>query len=73
MANVILNVPDISCEHCEHTIVDALTPVKGVRNVNVDIPARRVNVEYDDATVDVNRFKEVLQAEDYPVASVATS
>ena len=70
MSNVILNVPDISCEHCERTITNALTPVDGVRSVNVDIPTRRVTVDYDETAVNVNRFKEVLQEEDYPVESV---
>ena len=40
MASAVLNVPDISCEHCERTITNALTPVDGVRTVNVDIPTR---------------------------------
>ena len=38
MATSILNVPDISCEHCERAITNALTPISGVRSVNVDIP-----------------------------------
>ena len=71
MANVILNVPDISCEHCERTITSALTPVDGVRSVNVDIPTKQVTVEYDASAVDVNRFKDVLKEEDYPVESIA--
>ena len=71
MANVILNVPDISCEHCERTITNALTPVDGVRSVNIDIPTKQVTVDYDESAVDVTRFKEVLEAEDYPVESVA--
>ncbi len=70
MTKVTLNVPDISCEHCEHTITSALTPVAGVRSVRVDIPAKRVEVEYDDAAVDVSKMKEILQGEDYPVESV---
>ncbi len=71
MARVTLNVPDISCEHCERTITRALTPVEGVRAVRVDIPAKRVEVEYDDTSVDVNRMKAVLQEEEYPVESVS--
>ncbi len=67
MANVILNVPDISCERCERAITNALTPVDGVRSVHVDIPTKQVTVEYDESSVEVNRFKEVLQEEDYPV------
>ncbi len=71
MAKTTLNVPDISCEHCERTITEALTPLDGVRDVKVDIPSKQVNVEYDESTVDVNRFKAVLQEEDYPVASAS--
>lgn len=71
MAKTTLSVPDISCEHCERTITEALTPLDGVRDVKVDIPSKQVNVEYDESTVDVNTFKAVLQEEDYPVASAS--
>lgn len=73
MAKVTLNVPDISCEHCERTITNALTPVEGVRSVRVDIPSKRVEVDYDDAAVDVNKMKGILQEEEYPVESVNTA
>ena len=72
MAKVTLNVPDISCEHCERTITNALTPVAGVRTVRVDIPTKRVEVEYDDAAIDVNKMKGILQEEEYPVESVSS-
>ena len=71
MASTVLNVPDISCEHCERTITNALTPVNGVRSVNVDIPGRQVQVDYDEAQVSVDQMKHVLKEEDYPVESVA--
>ena len=71
MAQAILNIPDISCEHCQMTITNALTPVDGVRGVIVDIPTKQARVDYDETTVDVNRLKEILQEEDYPVESVA--
>jgi copper chaperone CopZ len=70
MKTVILNVPDISCEHCERAITEALTPVDGVKSVAVDIPGKQVRVEYDEGQVDVDQMKDVLQEEDYPVASV---
>jgi copper chaperone CopZ len=63
-------VPDISCEHCERVVSAALTPLAGVRSVKVDIPAARVDVEYDEATGDVERMKQVLADEDYPVQAV---
>ena len=71
MQTAILSVPDISCEHCERAITGALTPVDGVRSVAVDIPARQVRVEYDETKVDVERMKEALAEEEYPVASVS--
>ena len=71
MAQAVLNVPDISCDHCERTVKNALVPLQGVRSVQVDIPAKRVTVEYDDQAVSIERMKAVLQEEDYPVASVA--
>ena len=43
----------------------------GIRAVNVDIPAKQVKVDYDDAQVDVEQMMEILQEEDYPVESVA--
>jgi copper chaperone len=73
MATSILNVPDISCEHCERTITAALQPEDGIDAVAVDIPARQVRVDYDPAEISVDRIKEVLADEDYPVASVAAA
>ena len=71
MPTTVLNVPDISCEHCERPITNALGPVAGIRAVKVDIPARQVKVDYDEASVNVEQMKEILQEEDYPVESVA--
>ena len=73
MKQVVLNIPDISCAHCERTITETLGPVDGVRSVRVDIPTKQVRVEYDEGTADVERMKEVLAEEDYPVASTASA
>jgi copper chaperone CopZ len=70
MTTVLLNVPDISCEHCERTITQALAPLDGVQSVAVDIPAKRVRVEYDPSRVDPERMQQTLADEDYPVESV---
>jgi copper chaperone len=73
MALTVLNVPDISCEHCEHTITEALSPVDGVQSVKVDIPAHQVRVEYDAARVDIDKMKTILGEEEYPVESVLSA
>ena len=66
MATTVLNVPDISYEHCERTITNALTPVAGIRTVHVDICEKQARMEFDAAQVSVDRMKDVLQEEDYP-------
>jgi copper chaperone CopZ len=38
--------------------------------VDVNIPGKQVTVEYDQATVDVQRLSGILEEEDYPVESV---
>ena len=68
MATVVLSVPDISCEHCERTIREALASVQGIQHLEVNIPAKQVRVTYDEAQVAAERVKEILQREGYPVA-----
>jgi copper chaperone len=69
--NVVLNVPDISCDHCERAITGALSPVEGIETVTVDIPAKQVRVAFDEARVGVDEMKEILAEEEYPVESTS--
>lgn len=68
MSQVVLNVPNISCGHCERTITGALSPVEGVRKVDVDIASRQVRVNFDETAVGLERIEQILAEEDYPVA-----
>ena len=67
VALVKLSVPDISCEHCERAVKNALGSVEGIQQVDVDIPGKTVEVRYDPSAVGVDRMKDVLAEEDYPV------
>jgi copper chaperone len=70
MTSVTFNVPNISCEHCQHAITSALLPVEGIEGVHVDIPSKEVHVTYDATIVDTKRMESILAGEDYPVASI---
>jgi copper chaperone len=70
MTTKTLSVPDISCEHCERAIKGALEPLAGVQSVNVDIPAKKVRVAYDESRVDIAQIKAAVEDEEYPVAAV---
>lgn len=67
MATAVLNVPDISCEHCERTITQTLAPQQGVRSVRVDIPGKKVFLDYDESTIGLDKVGELLDEEGYPV------
>ena len=70
MAQIVLSVPGITCGHCERVITNALAREAGVNDVRVDIPARKVQVTFDEFAVDVDQMKAILEAEEYPVEAV---
>lgn len=69
MSTTKLSVPDISCAHCERTVLATLSPIAGVSRVSVDIPAHIVTVDYDADRVSVGQLSDALAAEAYPVAA----
>ena len=70
MTTKTLSVPDISCEHCERAIKGALEPLAGVQSVRVDIPSKKVTVQYDESAVAIDKIKKAVEDEEYAVASV---
>lgn len=41
---MLINVPDMSCEHCKRTLDTAIRGVEGVSNVNIDLKTKQVEV-----------------------------
>lgn len=68
MSQVILNVPDISCAHCEKTVLGALQGKPGVGSVQVDIPSKVVYLDYDPGAISLEQVGEILDEEGYPVS-----
>ncbi|GAC1343652.1 MAG: copper chaperone CopZ [Ktedonobacteraceae bacterium] len=68
MESTTLMAPDISCEHCQHAIEGAVGKLAGVSNVQVDIPAKTVHVNYDPQKVTLAKIEEVLDDTGYTVA-----
>ncbi|MEW6280605.1 MAG: cation transporter [Candidatus Eremiobacterota bacterium] len=63
-----LNLPDLSCGHCEKAVTEALAELPGVTSVKVSLAEKRVQVEYDDARVSLDRIADTLREEGYPPA-----
>src|SRR5690349_18628345 len=68
MSQVVLNVPDISCAHCERNIVNALKDQPGIELVQVNIPAKTVHLSFDENQLSRAQVEAILDDEGYPVA-----
>ncbi len=67
MAEVILDVPDISCEGCANAIQQAVGGVWGVCDVSVDVPTKKVTVLYNDDQVKPAVIIERIEDAGFPV------
>jgi copper chaperone CopZ len=66
MSTIKLFAADISCEHCERRITQALGELDGVRSVAVDIGAKTVEVDIDDSVVTEETVRSALVDAGYP-------
>lgn len=57
-----ITVEDMSCEHCEQTVAEALRDVSGVTDVNVDREAEQASV---DGNADVSALVEAVEDAGY--------
>jgi len=66
MTSTTLSVPEIHCGHCKQAIEGAVGPLDGVQTVEVDVDARRVHVQHDDA-VTVRALVDAIEDQGYDV------
>jgi copper chaperone len=65
---IVLSVPDVSCEHCVRTINGSLGALKGVEAVNTDISTKTVQLRYDPSSVSLAQIEATLDDAGYTVA-----
>jgi copper chaperone len=71
MANVqdiVLSVPDVSCEHCVKTVNGALGTLPGVEAVSTDIPTKSVHLRYDLDQLSMEQIETTLDDAGYTIA-----
>jgi len=67
MRTMTISVPEIHCDHCKHSIEGALAPLPGVSAARVDVDARTVTVELDEAQLDRARIVAAIEDQGYDV------
>ncbi|WP_170007464.1 copper chaperone CopZ [Bacillus fonticola] len=67
MENVTLHVEGMSCGHCVKSIEGSVGELTGVQNVAVDLENGKVSVQFDSASVSLNKIKETIDDQGYDV------
>ena len=65
--HLVLNVPDVSCNHCKMAIEGAVSGLAGVDRVEVEIESKSVAVYLDDAG-DIGAVRAAIEEEGYAIA-----
>jgi len=65
--HVVLNVPDVSCNHCKMAIEQAVGRVPGVESVDVEVDSKSVNVRLDQSA-ELQAVRDAIEDEGYTVA-----
>lgn len=61
-------IPNISCNHCIHTITTELTDLAGVKEVVADLASKKVKVTFE-PPASLEKIEALLAEIDYPSAS----
>lgn len=66
MTRTVFHAPAIHCEGCANSIKRSLSRLQGVGTVQVDVVAKRVEVEHDPAQVTEAALRERLAQAGFP-------
>ncbi|HET9201958.1 MAG TPA: cation transporter [Acidimicrobiia bacterium] len=67
MSEIVLQAPEIHCDHCKMSIEGAVGALDGVETVDVAIADATVRVTFDDDRVDLGSIKKTIEEQGYAV------
>ena len=67
MAEIVLKIKGMSCQHCVVSISKALKDLKGVKDVKVSLEKGSAEVNYDDKLVTKSQMSEAVADAGYTV------
>ena len=69
MAQAVLSVPEVTCQHCVNALEGAVGALEGVDRVKVDLDRKDITIDYDDARVGRASFVGAITGEGYQVGA----
>ncbi len=66
MKTVTYSIPNISCNHCVHTIQSEVSELKGVKSVQANVETQQAEITFD-APATEEAIKQLLAEINYPV------
>lgn len=68
MTTVNYTIPNISCNHCVHTIQNEVAELPGVKSVEADLTSKVATITFDPPASE-EKIKSLLAEINYPVAA----
>lgn len=65
MTSVTFTIPNISCDHCVHTIKNEIGDLEGVRSVEADVKTKKVTIIFE-APATEEKIITLLKTINYP-------
>jgi len=63
---VTYSIPNISCQHCIHTITTELTDLEGVISVTADLATKMTTISFEPPATE-DKIKSLLAEINYPI------
>jgi copper chaperone len=71
MTEQVLEVPEVTCNHCISAIEGAVGALEGVQYVKVDLDRKDVTINYNEAELELARIVAAIEGEGYGVGPEA--
>lgn len=67
MRQILLQVPEVHCDHCKTSLEGAVGALGGVDNVEVSVSDATLDVSFNEDQVDLGEIKQTIEEQGYAV------
>jgi len=64
---ISLQVEGMTCGHCKAAVTNALSELEGVKKVEVHLQEGKVDIDYDETKITIEKLKEAIEEQGYDV------